>query len=176
MLSAAADVEPDAWPRPTETAFADRVAGVFGRATSEDGQRISRDDAVAAYVAALAARDEPYAALVDDAAEQLRAADRLARIAEDLATTADLTMADVAVLEQAILDLRASRRIYLDAWRRLDDAWGLPAATSIDRAQIDRAFEDTTRRVGAAADRLADRVMDGERRAVAGPTLARLNG
>ncbi len=151
LKMAAADVAAVAWPKPQSVSMGERLAGIGG-ASSE---KITKKDAIAAYVGALNTARDPHAALLEDARKQLASADALNEAARDVATAARPSMKDVATVEAAIGFLRQSRDIYLAS---LTDIIA-DRETRLASAKLLRAdFNAVIREIGAAADVIADRV------------------
>ncbi len=159
-LSAAAEaVRATKWPKPEAADWGARLAGVVG-----DG-RFSEEDAAAAYVAGLRAPRKP--ALIADANAHLDAAAELARIGEAVAQSVRPAMADVSTLEEAIVDLRTTREVYLAGMKAIAKD-GEPVAPGEVRA-IKASFSEAIEKLGDTADDLADAVEADRTETFAGP-------
>ena len=88
----------------------ERLTGIV---TGPQKERITKDQAVEVYVAVLEKSGDPQAALLADAETQLRAADVLTAAATSAASAVRPVMADVAIVEGAMGELRQAREIYL---------------------------------------------------------------
>jgi len=165
---AAADVSATKWPKPEKISLSRRLAGVTGTAEP----RVSKADAVNAYVSSLSQADEPVAILISDADRHLDAARRLVVHAEAATGAIRPTMSDVAMLERAIADLRQCREIYVAAVKILPA--GEAGSQRVHLASLRADFGQVIRDIGVAADTLADKAADDETKTFAGP-LAPIN-
>ncbi len=157
LRSAARDLAKAPWPKPSTSSFAERLAGV-----DAGGDQISRDEAVDAYLAALPASDGAEGALMADAGRHLEFASALKRVAEIAGDGSRLRLADVALLEEAISDLRETRSIYVASIRKLD---GDEDNVDLLKESFDRVIKD----LGEVADDLADKAMKESAQGFAGP-------
>jgi hypothetical protein len=157
LIDAAADVAWSPWPKPSSSSIAERLAG--GEAPS-DG--VSRDDAVDAYVVAVKAAPDGEAAVLDDAGKHLDAARALNAAADDACDSAYPRLSDVALLEDAIADLRETRTIYVATLKKID---GDDDAIDRLKRDFDRALKD----LGDVADKLAENAMKKRADNFAGP-------
>ncbi len=151
LRNAAADVEEVNWPQPASASLSERLSGIF---TASD-ERITRKDAVKAYLARLGATPQPAAALENDVEDQLAAARALVEATHEASRSVRPTMSDIGVVENVIAVLRQSQSIYLDAAAAV--AVDEEAARALRRA-IKEDFAAAIDAVGEAADLLADRV------------------
>lgn len=151
LKSAADAVALTRWPKPENADWGARLAGVVGAGS----ERFSEDDAVAAYLAALG-ESPRQDDLLADAARHVAAAGELARVAQGAAESIRPTMTDVSIVEDAIIGLRATRDIYLEAADAL--AKEGEALSPAEERALKAAFGDAIKELGAAADHLADRV------------------
>lgn|GEM_PF-5479273 len=169
LKTAADEVADVSWPKPQATSMSERLTGIVAGPKKE---RITKKQAIAAYVAVLAETTDPQVTLIEDAESQLRAADLLIVAAEDAASATRPAMSDVAIVEGAISELRQAKEIYIAS---LD----LIAADDSDRQQLKRGlkadFNRAISEIGAAADVLADRVTEDRTRTIAQPATERLN-
>lgn len=143
LEEAAANVAASPWPKPASSSLADRLAGA-----SSGGDRASRDGAVDAYVAKLTLSDHGNDDLIADAARHLEAAGALKSVAQTVCDSPAPRLSDVALLENAIADLRQTRSIYVSALRRLNG----------DKSDVDhlkRDFDKAIKELGSVADDLA---------------------
>lgn len=147
LVEAASAAAWSPWPKPSSSSFADRLAGA-----EIDGDRISRDDAIGFYVSLIKDSGDAEAALMNDAKRHLDAARRLDEVTTDLCDTARPRLSDVALVEDAIADLRETRTIYLAALKRID-----AEKSAADR--LKRDFDTSLKELGETADRLAQNAM-----------------
>jgi hypothetical protein len=156
LAEAAGRLAASPWPKPSSSSLADRLAGAEPR-----GEKISRDDAVEAYVGALRVGENSKIALEGDAARHLDAARALKVAAEVACDSASPRLSDVALMEDAIADLRETRSIYVSSLKKLDADKG-----AIDRLKTD--FDAAIRELAAAADALAEVAMKRQSKNFAG--------
>ena len=135
------------WPKPSSSTFADRLAGA-----EVGADKVSRDDAIGFYVGLINETDDAEAALLNDAKRHLDAAKRLDEVTDELCDAARSRLSDVALIEDAIADLRETRTIYLSALKRID-------AEKSASDQLKRDFDNALKNLGEAADQLADAAM-----------------
>jgi hypothetical protein len=165
LRSAAFDLAKTPWPKPSTSSFAERLAGV-----DAGDDQISRDDAVDAYLAALPASGGAEGALMADAERHLELASALKDVAEIACDRSRLRLGDVALLEDAISDLRETRSIYVASIRKLD---GEEDNIDMLKESFDRVIKD----LGEVADDLADKAMKEGAQGFAGPdAVARTAG
>ncbi|HNR77113.1 MAG TPA: hypothetical protein PKM48_08275 [Parvularculaceae bacterium] len=145
LIAAAAEVASSPWPKPSSSSLADRLAG-------EAGEKISRDDAIEAYLVKIGESADPERAIMSDASRHLSAAAALKSAADSACEAENPRLSDVALLEDAIGDLRETRSIYVSALKKID---GDDAV--IDQLKTD--FDDAIKDLGVAADRLAASAM-----------------
>lgn len=150
LVDAARDVEAAPWPAPEPVSFVAMIAGASGEG------RISRSDAVAAYVNGLHPAGLRFRQLAVDAETNLHAAQRLARMAQNAVAAPRVTMNDVVTVEGAIQTLRENRKIYTKAAHELEKL-GEP----VDGEKVDAirtAYAEAIRNLGETADALAERI------------------
>jgi hypothetical protein len=160
LEEAAANVAASPWPKPTSSTLTDVFAGA---PTLTD--RISSDDAVDAYVAKLSASGDGDALLLADAARHIDAANALTAVAQTVCDSPAPRLSDVALLEDAIADLRQTRSIYVAALKRLDGGKN-------DVAHLKRDFDKAIKELGSVADDLAKSAMKRSAGSFASPASA----
>lgn len=158
LVQAARELENTPWPEVTETSLANRMVSVlFGREDVSEGT--SREEALEVYVASLTASPSSApSTLMRHADNTLRAARTVAERGRMAATAINPSADDIAVLEEAIGDVRASRDMYIAALKKLkSDGHIVPDG---DVAELQAAFSQTIRDIGSTADLVAERSMD----------------
>lgn len=148
LQQAAEEVARVPWPKPSSSSFADRIAGA-----GADGKRVSRDDAIKVYVAALAETADPETALMAEADRHLRAAGALMDVAAVATDSPSPRLSDVALIEDAISDLRETRAIYIASMKKLN-------AEDRDADRLKDSFDRVIKDLGEAADELAENAMN----------------
>ena len=157
LRAAAADVARAPWPKPSSSSLAERLTGA-----SPDGESVSRNDAVDAYVGRLRQSAAPEAGLLADADRHLESARALTSAAEEATETSHPRLSDVALVEDAIADLRETRAIYVASIKELD--------ADDDRVDlIKKSFDVVIRDLGDVADDLAKSAMQKSSANFAGP-------
>ena len=165
LQQAAAQVAEVKWPKPTTVSMTDRLIG----AISVPDDRVTKKDAVGAYVAMLHATDDAYQALLQDARDQLVAAAALVAAAEGALGAVRPAMSDVGIVEGSIVDLRQSRDIYLASLELVS----LDKDTRRSTGRILRDdFDQAIKEVGNAADSLADQIAKDRTQTIAKPVSA----
>ena len=161
-LAAAADgVEAAPWPKPEPVSFISRIAG------GSSGERVTRSDAIAAYVDALYVNEGRLTKLLSDARNNLARAAELDELAQAAAFAPRLSVNDIAILESAIQTLREHRQIYAAAAREL-----AKRGEYVDPSQIDAirdAYQNAIRALGETADQLAERIENDRSETYAAP-------
>ncbi|OFX05300.1 MAG: hypothetical protein A3E78_04770 [Alphaproteobacteria bacterium RIFCSPHIGHO2_12_FULL_63_12] len=147
LMEAAAGAAWAPWPKPSSSSIAERLTG--GEPSPE---RISRDDAVEAYVDQLKNTTDGAAILMNDASRHLAAAKTLMVVAEEACDAASPRLSDVAILEDAIADLRETRTIYVASLKKID-------AEKDMVEQVKRDFDRALKDLGDVADQLAENAM-----------------
>ncbi len=147
LEEAAASVAASPWPKPASSSLADRLAGA-----SSGGEKISRDDAVDAYVVKLSASGRGDTGLLADAARHLEAAGALKLVAQTVCDSPAPRLSDVALLEDAIADLRQTRSIYVSALKQIN-------GDKNDVDHLKRDFDNAIKDLGSVADDLAKSAM-----------------
>lgn len=145
LKNAAFDLAKTKWPKPSTSSFAERLSGA-----DVAGEKVSRGDAVDAYLALLSTSDDAEGVLMADADRHLELAGALNDVAELACDGSRLRLSDVALLEDAIADLRETRSIYVASIRKLDG----------DKDNVDRlkqTFDSVIKDLGEVADELADK-------------------
>lgn len=159
LVQAARMLADTPWPEVTETSLANRMVSVlFGREDVAEGT--SREEALEVYVASLSATPgSASSTLMHHADNTLRAARIVAERGRLAATAINPSTDDIAVLEDAIGDVRASRDMYIAALKQLkSDGHLIPDG---DVAELQAAFSQTIRDIGSTADLVAERSMAG---------------
>ena len=157
LVQAARELQSTPWPEVTEASLASRMVSVlFGRESEREGT--SREEALEVYVASLsAAPSSAPSMLMRHADTTLRAARTVAERGRLAATAINPSTDDIAVLEEAIGDVRASRDMYIAALKLLkSDGHVVPDG---DVAELQAAFSQTIRDIGSTADLVAERSM-----------------
>lgn len=162
LAAAASAVSQTRWPKPVAVSWSERLAGGAGR--------FSEDQAAEFYVAQLGA--PPRKAIVlADAAFHLSAAQSLIDAAGAASHALRPMMADVAVVETAIADLRQTREIYLSCLKQLGREGENVNADEV--RELKAAFSFVLEKLGTAADEIAERAeLDGSK-TFAGPAASR---
>jgi hypothetical protein len=163
LTAAAAAVSDTPWPRTGAASFADRLSG------SE--RRPGRTEAATIYVASISGVKKPV--ILAAAAAHAESARRLAVVADSALEAIRPLMTDVAVVEDAIGELKDIREIYVEALK-LIARQGEP----VDAEEIRRVrgqFTLAIRELGAAADALAERADRDPTRTYAGPPARFVN-
>ncbi|MEK7265696.1 MAG: hypothetical protein AAB227_06310 [Pseudomonadota bacterium] len=157
LMEAAAGAAWSPWPKPSSSSIAERLAG--GEPQTE---RVSRDDAVEAYVGVLKNAPDGAADLMNDASRHLAAAKALKTAAEEACDAGSPRLSDVAILEDAIADLRETRTIYVASLKKIDAEKDLIE-------QVKRDFDGALKDLGDVADQLAENAMKRRADNFAGP-------
>lgn len=157
LRDAATVVAKTPWPKPSSSTLAERLTGV-----EPDRDKVSRDDAIDVYVDALSKREEAEKALMADADRHLEAARALNAVAEAACDAPNPRLADVALLEDAISDLRETRSIYVASLKKLD-------GDDLNIELLKQSFDDVIKSLGVVADDLAKNAMNKNAEAFAGP-------
>ncbi len=157
LREAAANVARTPWPKPSSSSLAERLTGV-----SAEGARVSRNDAIDAYLVSLKGSGAAEASLIADADRHLGAAGALKEVAEIACDSANPRLSDVALIEDAIADLRETRSIYAAAIKKLD-------GDTLDADQLKQSFDEVIREIGTVADLLAENAMKRSSESFAGP-------
>ena len=147
LMEAAAGAAWSPWPKPSSSSIAERLAG--GGERSDD---ISRDDAVEAYVSALNGAPDGEAVLIKDAGRHLGAAKALKEAAEEAGESPSPLLSDVALVEDAIADLRETRTIYLASLKKI-------GGEKDTAERLKRDFDAALKDLGEVADELAENAM-----------------
>ncbi|MDZ7628638.1 MAG: hypothetical protein U5J99_09600 [Parvularculaceae bacterium] len=146
LAVAAAELAWSPWPKP-EGAF-----GPASSVTSEAGVGVTtRSHAVDSYVASLD-RSAPGERIAADVRRHLLAAAALTKAAKRASDWPDPRLADVAIIETSIADLRETRAIYLATLKLIDADDELIHAI---REPLDKAVKE----LGRVADDLAENAM-----------------
>lgn len=147
LVEAAAQAAWSPWPKPSSSSIAERLAGGDPRP-----ERISRDDAIEAYVSILKNSPDSAAALMNDVSRHLAAAQNLKFAVEEACDSQAARLSDVAIIEDAIADLRETRTIYLASLKKIDGEKSLVAL-------VKRDFDTALKDLGEVADELAENAM-----------------
>lgn len=160
LIEAAGAVDYAPWPKPEPVSIVSRITG-------GGGDRVTRSDAVEAYIAGLAPAGAKFSSLASDADANLDAAARLNQVAQNTLSAPRLSVHDVVVVEDAIKALRDNRQIYLTAARELKNH---DEPVDSDRLQAIRdRYARAIKDLGQTADMLAERVDDNRSQTYAGP-------
>lgn len=165
LAQAVRSVETTPWPKPEPVSLISRIAG--------GGERISFSDVVAIYVDVLSANEDRSGALVSDAHVNLADAAVLNDAAAAAVYASRLSMNDVMLLENAIRALRENRRVYEAAAGELE-----ALGDAVDPAVMETISEEyarAIRRLGDAADQLAERIENDRSRTYAAPDRDAVN-
>ncbi|MEZ5982000.1 MAG: hypothetical protein R3C54_06780 [Parvularculaceae bacterium] len=168
LIDAASQVAKTKWPHPQNASWQARFISM-----SPGGERLSQSETINAYLNSLSSDQSKPEQVLADAQGHLAAASALARAANAAAGSIRPVKADVAIVEEAIGDLRDTRDIYVASLKSLAKH-GEPVQTTNVR-ELKSEFDDAIRELGAAADLLADRV-DGDQTetfAAPGPNVSR---
>ncbi len=150
LADAAKAVETSPWPKPGPASFIVRMTGVGGN------DRVSRNDAVAAYLLELEASGAGFVRLERDARLNLAAAERLDDTAREALRAPRHSMNDIALIETAIQTLREHRHIYADAGKELKKRGFDVSDDALDALRDD--FRLAVKNLGKTADVLADQI------------------
>jgi len=150
LADAAKAVETAPWPKPEPASFIVRITGVGGN------DRVSRDDAVAAYLLELEASGAGFVRLERDARLNLAAAERLDETAREALRAPRHSKNDIALIEAAIQTLREHRHIYADAGKELKKRGFDVSDEALDALRDD--FRLAVKTLGKTADVLADQI------------------
>ena len=172
LVSAANLLGNTPWPMTTRTSAKDRVMDFIFGAT--ESAAVSEDVALQDYLAKLGAADQPVDQLLRDADESLARSRAVAEAGRQAATAYPPRRDDLIVLEQAIIDTRVCRHIYVSALKALKSSGH--EVNDRDIRDLKHAFSGTIRDIGATADLLADRADDPDRAVrYAAPSAAHLD-
>jgi hypothetical protein len=160
LLAATRKVQETPWPRIEKASLSDRMVGaLFGGDKQErDSNSVTRDEAVAIYVERLNRQPSPVSALMQDANQCLTNARHLAESGRVASTSITPRDNDIALLEEAIGDIRQSRDIYLAAMKKLRNN-----GESLSRDEIKdmkHAFTQTIADLGITADAIHDKIAE----------------
>lgn len=160
LAVAAQAVEATPWPKPENVSFVTRITG-------GGGDRVTRSEAVDAYVDSLQPTGARFQKLASDAWRNLAAADRLNLVAVNAVNAPRLSMNDVVVIEGAIQALRENRAIYAEAAKDLEKA-GEPV-NEHECDAIHDAYASAIKALGDTADLLAERIENNRSETFAAP-------
>ncbi len=158
LVSAAADVSSADWPRGDRGFWEGNFADLTGA---------GKDDKVDVYLASLAPGPGRVAAIQSDAWDKLRSAGALVDAAHSAAEAVQPAAADVDVVETAIGNLRECRDVFIASLKAAAKQ-GDPVDGAALRA-LKAAFNESISDLGAAADKLADRVANDRTKTYARP-------
>lgn len=150
LAGAAEEVEKAPWPKPEPVSFIARITGGGG------DDRVTRSDAVEAYLSGLNPAGARYPQLAAHARTNLLAARQLNVAARQAVDAPRLAMNDVALIEGAIQALREHREIYAAAAKELARLGEPVSDESIDAIRDE--FREAVRMLGETADVLAERI------------------
>ena len=157
LVEAAATTAWAPWPKPSSSSLAERLAG-----GEKETVRVSRAEAVDAYVEQLSAMDDAQGALISDAGRHLQAMASLKAAAETAFEGANARLSDVALIEDAISDLRETRSVYVAALKKIDGEKEIVS-------RLKRDFDDGIKALGDVADDLAESAVKRRTENYAGP-------
>lgn len=150
LTQAVANVKAAPWPKPQQVSFISRMTGGGG----ED--RVTRSDAVEAYVDDIQHAADPVQKLKNDASANLIAADRLQDAAINALASSRHAMNDVILVEEAIIALRENGQIYVAAAKFLKKSGVLTDDSTID--VLREEYRSAVRQLGETADILAEQL------------------
>ena len=168
LIAAAGAVVETKWPKPDGADWGARLVG----AAPSGSRDVSENDAAAMYLAKLGPAPRK-GALLADAAVHIGAAQELARAAEATAQAVRPARADVSIIEEAIVDFRQTRDIYLATLKTIAKD-GEPVTSSETKA-LKASFAGAIEALSAAADDLADSVERDDTETFAGPVSKFVN-
>lgn len=160
LVEAAADAAWSPWPKPSSSSIAERLAG-----EEERPDQVSRDDAVDAYVGVLKSLPDGESVLIEDAGRHLNAAKTLKAAVEVARDSSRPRLSDVALVEDAIADLRETRTIYVASLKKID-------GEKETLEKLKRDFDEAIKDLGDAADELAENAMKRRAENFAGPEFS----
>lgn len=157
LVSATRELKQTPWPDVTETSLTERMVSIlFGGDEEETG--MTRDEALQLYVSSLKTDSaSPVILLTRHADNTLRSARNVAESGRLAATAINPDTDDIAVLEDAIADIRFSRDMYISAMKMLKSDGYDVSGDEMD--EIRAAFSQTIRDIGTTADAVAERAM-----------------
>ncbi len=150
LAEAAKAVDTAPWPKPEPASILIRMTGVGGNG------RVSRADAVDAYLQELEASGAGFIRLERDARLNLAAAERLDQTAREALRAPRHSMNDIALIETAIQTLREHRHIYADAGKELKKRGFDVSDDALGALRDD--FRLAVKTLGKTADVLADQI------------------
>lgn len=157
LKEAAAELAWSPWPKPEDKSFVGRISNA-----DAGDDRVTREGAVEAYLASFAPGDDAESRIAADVRRHLVAASTLVEIAERASDSPSPRLADVAILEASIADLRETRAVYLAALRRID-------ADDKNIDAIRDPLDAAVKRLSRVADDLAESAMKKRSSSFAGP-------
>lgn len=159
LAEAAAAVEKAPWPKSEPVSLLARMTG--------GGDRISRSDAIAYYMASLEPAGARFSVLAGHARNNLDAAHALNDAALRALDAPRLSINDVVLIEGAMQALRAQGEIYTIAARQI-----AKAGESVDEARLEILREDyreAIKTLSVTADLAVERIAHDESATMAGP-------
>jgi len=150
LSEAVSDVKIAPWPKPQQVSFVARIAGGGGK------PRVTRADAIDAYLVSIQTASNPMQLLANDARTNLAAADRLDRAAVNAMSASRLSMNDVALVEDAIVALREHGQIYTASVKALKRNGFSVDATALNGLRKD--YHAVIKQLGKTADKLAEQI------------------
>lgn len=144
LVDAARKTARTPWPKPSSSSLAEVLAG-----GEREGPKVSRDDAIDAYVASLGASGEAKMRLIADVGRHIEAAEALKAAADAACDSSASRLSDVSLLEDAISDLRETRAIYAASFKKI-------GGEKFAIEEVKRQFDDTLKALGESADRMAE--------------------
>lgn len=150
LAEAAQAVEAAPWPKPEPVSFFSRITGGGGEA------RVTRADAVAAYLDSLGPQGGRFAQLEAHADANLMAAQRLDQAARQAVDAPRLAMNDVVLIEEAIQTLREHRDIYASTAKEIARSGELVDDERLD--DLHKRYDAAVKTLSETADLLAERI------------------
>lgn len=169
LVSAASAISETKWPQPRSASWTARLTG-----GSSDASLVSKDAAIEAYLKSLGAPPGRQTIVFSDAARHLDAANALVDAASLAAESIRPLMADVAIVEEAIGELRENRDIYLASLKELAHEGEMIDSVAVRALKAE--FNEAIEAVGEAADLLAAKVSLDRTETVARSSVLNLGG
>lgn len=144
LVDAARKTAKAPWPKPSSSSLAVVLAG-----GEPSGPKVTRTDAIDAYVASLGATGEAKMRLIADVGRHIEAAGALKAAADAACDSSASRLSDVSLLEDAISDLRETRAIYAASFKKI-------GGEKFAIEEVKRQFDDMLKELGETADRMAE--------------------
>ena len=162
LTQAVAEVKIAPWPKPQSVSFVTRIAGGGGE------KRVTRSDAIDAYLIDIQNVSDPIRRLESDARANLSAAARLDHAAANALAASRLSMNDVALVEDAIMALREQGQIYTASAKALKKTGAPVSDATFD--MLHDEYRATIKQLGKTADLLAEQIEHDRSQTFAAPT------